>query len=188
MSSFYSREELIKMGFASLGTNVFISKKASIYAASNISIGSNIRIDDFCILSGTINLGNNIHISPYLGIYAGKAGVDIGDFVSLSSRTAIYAINDDYSGNGLVNPTIPDKYRNVSENKVILKKHCLIGTGTTILPGVILEEGVAVGSMSLVKHSLEGWDIYAGTPVKKLKNRSKSLLELEEEYKNNKYF
>ena len=59
---FLSNNELQKIGFKSLGTNVLISNKVSIYGAEFISIGDNVRIDDFCILSGKITFGNNIHI------------------------------------------------------------------------------------------------------------------------------
>lgn len=40
MNSFYSEEELKEIGFKSIGTNVLISKKCSVYGAQNISIGS----------------------------------------------------------------------------------------------------------------------------------------------------
>ena len=48
---FYSREQLEKIGFKSLGENVLISDKTSIYFPKNISIGNNVRIDDFSVLS-----------------------------------------------------------------------------------------------------------------------------------------
>ncbi|MEC2449247.1 acyltransferase, partial [Bacillus cereus] len=50
--SFYSQEELSEIGFLSVGENVLISKKTSIYNPGAISVGNNVRIDDFCILSG----------------------------------------------------------------------------------------------------------------------------------------
>lgn len=49
--AFIPRDQLEKLGFARLGENVYISDKASIYNAANISIGSHVRIDDFCVLS-----------------------------------------------------------------------------------------------------------------------------------------
>ena len=55
----------------------------------------------------------------------------------------------------------------------------MIGSGTVILPGVRIEEGAAVGALSLVTKSVPGWKIYCGTPAKFLKNRSKALLEQE---------
>jgi serine acetyltransferase len=51
-TSFLSREKLMEIGFKSIGENVLLSSKASIYGPENIEIGNNVRIDDFCILSG----------------------------------------------------------------------------------------------------------------------------------------
>ena len=52
MSSFYTREELLKLGFKKIGNNVSLSRYAQIYGIKDIEIGNNVRIDDFCILSG----------------------------------------------------------------------------------------------------------------------------------------
>ncbi len=49
--AFLAEEQLKELGFRSLGSNVKISSKASIYAPYNISIGNNVRIDDFCVIS-----------------------------------------------------------------------------------------------------------------------------------------
>ena len=56
MSSFYDEQELQQIGFKSIGKNVLISRKTSIYGAQNITIGNNVRIDDFCVLSGNIKI------------------------------------------------------------------------------------------------------------------------------------
>lgn len=65
MTSFYTEKELPSLGLKKYGRNVKISRHASIYGAQNISIGDNVRIDDFCILSGHIELGSYIHIAAY---------------------------------------------------------------------------------------------------------------------------
>lgn len=185
---FLKRKELEKMGFKSLGENVLISDKASIYFPEKITIGNNVRIDDFCVLSageGYINIGNYIHIAVFSAIFGG-GGVIIEDFSGISSRSVIYSTTDDYSGEYLTNPTIPDKYKNIIYGKVIIEKHSIIGTGTIILPGVTLEEGTAIGANSLVLKSTEPWCIYAGSPVKKIKTRSKNLLKLEKIFLNEK--
>lgn len=181
MNSFYSPEELAVLGLKSYGQNVLISRKSSIYGAMNIEIGNNVRIDDFCILSGNISIGDYVHIAAYSALYAGDAGIEIDDFANISSRVVIYAVNDDYSGESMTNPMIPGKYKIPQEEKVILHKHVIIGSGSTILPGVELKEGSAVGCMSLVKENLEMWTIYAGIPVKVIKERSRRARELEKE-------
>ena len=177
MASFYSEEELKEIGFKQFGKNVLISKKASIYGAGDISLGSNVRVDDFCVLSGKIDIGSYVHISVYAGLFGGDAGIVIGDFCAVSSKVMVYAVNDDYTGIGLTNPMVPMEYRNVTEEQVILNDHCIVGSGCTVLPGVILGEGVSVGAMSLVNKSLDEWGIYVGIPAKKIKDRSKEMLK-----------
>lgn len=182
MTSFYTEEELKSIGFKEYGTNVLISRKASIYGAENIVVGNNVRIDDFCILSGNIILKNNIHIAAYCALFGGTEGIVLEDFAGLSSRCVIYAESDDYMGNYLTNPTITEKYRKVEGGRVVLSKHVIVGTGTSIMPSVFIGEGVSIGSMSFVSKSLDAWGIYAGCPCRKIKERSRKLLALEQEY------
>lgn len=179
VDSFYSEKELRRLGFQSCGYGVKVSRKCSIYKISAIRLGNNVRIDDFCILSGRIRIGNYVHVAAYSALYAGDVGIEIEDFANISSRVAIYAINDDYSGNSMTNPTIPDEFKTLQKEKVIIGKHVIIGTGSTILPGVEVSEGGAVGSMSLVKKNIEPWTINVGIPAEKMKMRSKKLLEIE---------
>lgn len=184
MNSFYSQEELKIMGFCSLGTDVRISRHCSIYGANRISIGNHVRIDDFCILSGKIHLGNYIHIAAYNALYGGDAGIEIYDYVGVSSHTTVYAASDDYSGVAMTNPMIPDEFRNVKSAKVILNKHTIIGSHSVILPGCEVREGVAVGAISLITKDLEEWGIYAGIPCKRIKDRKRELLDLERQFMN----
>lgn len=191
-SSFYSMEELSKLGLKKFGKNVLISKKCSIYSPDNISLGDYVRIDDFCILSGSIFIESFVHIAAYSALYGGNQGIVVREFANISSRVCIYSISDDYSGQTLTNPMIPDVYKNVISAKVIVGKHVIIGTTSVVLPGVHLGEGCAFGSFSFINHSTDPWGIYAGIPCKKIKDRDKKLLIFEEaflkELKNDMYF
>lgn len=184
---FLTNSELRKIGFKKYGTNVLISSKASIYGAELISIGNNVRIDDFCVLSGKNSFGNNIHIGAGSMIYSSSEkndniSVEFNDFSGVSSRCAIYAISDDYSGLTMSNPMVPDKYKGVIKKNVNIGKHCIVGTGSTILPGANLDEGVVVGAMSLVAHPTKPWKIYFGVPARAVQERKKDLLDLEREF------
>ncbi|KAF2955122.1 acyltransferase [Marinitoga sp. 38H-ov] len=178
-TSFYTPEELKEFGFKSVGKNVLISRKASIYKPELIEIGDNVRIDDFCILSGKIRLSNFIHIAAGCHLFAGEAGIIMEDFTCTSGKVSVYAITDDYSGEYMTNSTIPLKYRNVINKSVKIEKHALVGAGSIVLPGVIIGVGSAVGSMSLVTKDVPEWTIVVGIPAKPLKERKKSILELE---------
>ena len=182
MDSFYSEEETKKLGFQMIGKNVKISRKACIYGAENIVIGNNVRIDDFCILSGKIKVGDYIHIAAYSALYAGDAGIIIQDFTNISSKVVIYAVSDDYSGEYMTNPLIPEKYKNTIKKEVFIEENVIIGSGCTILPGVTLKEGSSFGSMSLVKNNSEPWSVNVGIPAKKIKDRKKQLLDLEKQF------
>lgn len=179
-----SREAIEMLGFASVGINVQISDKASFYGIDRIELGSNIRIDDFCVLSAGINgiaIGNHVHIAVYSSLI-GAGRMTLSDFCNISSRVAIYSSNDDYSGGAMTNPTVPGQYTGVTHADVFLGKHVIVGSGSVILPGVVLEEGVAVGALSLVHKRCEAFGIYAGNPAKLIKNRKRDLLELEKQF------
>lgn len=181
-TSFYSPDELAELGLKSYGENVLISRKASIYSPENISVGHDVRIDDFCILSGKIEIGSYVHIAAYVALYAGKYGITVKDFSGLSARCVVYAMSDNFSGDALLGPTVPDECRRLNAGEVVLEKYVNIGTGSTILPRVHIGEGTSVGAMSLVGQSLPGWGVYFGIPCKKIMDRSRKMLELEEKY------
>ena len=176
------REAIEALGFAFVGENVQISDRASFYGASRISLGSNVRIDDFCVLSagvGGISIGDYVHIAVYSSLI-GTGKISLSDFCNISSRVAIYSSNDDYSGAAMTNPMVPGEYTGVTHADVFLGKHVIVGSGSVILPGVTLEEGVAVGALSLVQKKCEAFGIYAGNPARRIKDRKRDLLELEQ--------
>ena len=180
--AYYTQEQLKQLGFKHLGKNVKISNRASIYNYDQISIGDNSRIDDFCVISGKINIGRNVHITPTCLVAGGIEGIIFEDFTTLAYGVKVFTQSDDYSGETMMNSTVPKKYKNEFMKEIIIKKHSIIGAGSIIMPGVILEEGTSIGAMSLVLKSTISWGIYVGVPVKRLKNRKKDLLELEKEY------
>lgn len=184
--AFLSRDILENMGFKKLGLNVLISDKASIYRPSVIEIGNNVRIDDFCILSPGdegIKIGNSIHIGCQSTLI-GRGKITLEDFSNISSKVSIYSSNDDYSGDWMTNPMVPSNFTNVTDAPVTIGKHTIIGASSVILPGVTIGECCSIGSLSLVKESIEeGW-IVAGSPVRKIKRRNLRLKEIEQDYLN----
>jgi galactoside O-acetyltransferase len=181
---FYSKNELVEIGFKSIGDNVLISNRCSIYNPKNIELGNNVRIDDFCVISagnGGIKLGNNVHIAIFCSLM-GNEEIVMKDFSGLSSRVSIYTSTDDYSGEFMTNPTVNKEFPNVISGKVILGKHVIIGAGTIILPNVEIEDYSAIGSLSLVNKNISESKIAVGIPAKEIKDRKKNIINLECEY------
>lgn len=166
-----------------VGKNVTISPRAVIYGGENLVIGDNVRIDDFCVLScgGGLTIGNYIHIACYTALYAGH-GMEIGDFTGISAHCAFYTASDDYSGETMNNPMIPEKYKRVTVGKLTIGRHCLIGHNVTIMPGLSIGDGVSIGAKSFVNRDCNPWTIYAGIPAKNIMGRRQGCLKLEQEF------
>ncbi len=179
---YFDEHDLKDAGFKTIGKNVRIAKNSTIIGLENIEIGDNVRIDGFSsvIATGTgwLRIGSFVHIGGYCYVSAGD-GIRMDDFSGLSQGVKIYTRTDDYGGEHLTNPTVPEQYTGTTQGAVVLQKHVIIGSGCVILPKVVIGEGSSVGALSLVTKSLEPWGVFHGAPAKKLKNRSKKLLELE---------
>lgn len=180
--AYYSEEENKLLGFKCIGQNVKISKLAAIYDHSKIEIGDNSRIDDFCVISGRLKIGHNVHITPQCLIAGGVPGVVIDDYSTLAYGVKVFSQSDDYSGESMVNSTIPKHLKKEIFSKVIISSNCIIGANSVVFPGVNMGEGTAVGACSLVLNDTDEWSVYVGAPAKKLKSRRKDILKLVKDY------
>lgn len=179
INNFYTIEELKQIGFRSvdLSGSIKISKKASIYKPELMTIGKNVRIEDYCVLNGDITIGNNVFIAVFC-LLDGYAGITIEDDVTISAKVSIHSGTDDYSGESLVGVYVPIRLRkNHYNGHVTIKSHCIIGDSSVLMPGITLAEGTAVGAMSFLKESTDPFGIYAGVPAKRIKERKKDILK-----------
>lgn len=166
-----------------IGKGCNIHHTVQIFNPDAIEIGENVRIDAFCVLSGGkgIKIGSHTHIG--CGCYFfGGSGIEADDFAQFAIGVVIHSDSDDWSGESLVGPQIPDEFKHLIRGKVTIKRHVLLGARCTVLPGVTLNEGAAVGAHSVIKNDLDEWSIYAGVPARKIKARSKTMLDLERQF------
>jgi acetyltransferase-like isoleucine patch superfamily enzyme len=182
--SFLNHGQLKNIGFKDVGKDVLVSDRASIYNPGNISIGDRSRIDDFCILSaglGGIKIGRNVHIACHVTLI-GSGAIVLEDYVGLSGRVSLYSSSDDFSGEFMTNPTIPDKFTSVRSRPVTIGRHAIIGTGVVILPGVNIGEGASVAALSLVLSDCRPFMSYRGNPALMQNERRRDHLTLSAEY------
>jgi len=179
---YLNEHEIEKLGFYKIGDNVKIARSSQLLNIGQIEIGNNVRIDNFCTIAPSskaiFHIGNNIHICAY-NFYNGQQDIIIEDFCSIGNFCQIFTTMDDFSGKSMTGAIVPRKLINSFSDKVVIKKHTIIAPNCIVLPGVILEQGTAIGAFSLVKKSTKPFSIYAGVPAKFLKSRSKELLNLE---------
>jgi acetyltransferase-like isoleucine patch superfamily enzyme len=174
-----SAGQIAELGLAGVGTDVTISDRCSIYGAGSITLGDHVRIDDFAILTARepVIIGSYVHISAF-AFLSGPFGIVIEDFVNVGPRAALMSGNDDFSGQWLPGPVVPEELRNVQGGCIHLGRHSIVGTHSVVLRGVRFGEGAAVGALSLVKESLAPWGIYGGVPARLIRRRDHRVEEL----------
>ena len=120
-------------------------------------------------------VGKGCFIGDYVRIDTGHADmITLEDSVSIASGTRLlchqrdfsdYCVGDDYMKLGyIVKP-------------IILKKGCLIGMESFVMPGVTIGEGAVVGAGSLVTKDVPAWTVATGRParvVKEIAHRNQS--------------
>ena len=180
--SYLSKDELKAVGFKNLGKRVLIGSLVSIHRAEEISIGDDSRIDDFCAISGNITIGKNVHIAVHCVLVASKEELIMEDFSGLAFGCSLFTSSDDYSGKSLTNPTIPAKFKHITNGRIRIGRHVIVGTSSIIFPGVEIGDGCALGALSVMTKSSMPWGLYVGNPARRIKERSKELLAYEHLY------
>ncbi|MEI7850346.1 MAG: hypothetical protein WCH86_00770 [Kiritimatiellales bacterium] len=163
----------------SLGHDSIIGRTVRIRKPKLCSIGHHTILDDFTYVSCGITVGDYTHIGANGVLIGGDAHIDIGHFVNIAPGCRLIAASNDFSGGGLVGPTIPPEFAARSIiSKITLEDHVLLGTNTVILPGVHVPEGVSTGAMTLLTADmkLEPWTLYVGSPARPLRKRDSAQI------------
>jgi acetyltransferase-like isoleucine patch superfamily enzyme len=179
---FLNDTQVLSIGFKSVGSNPLISSFATFYAAHEISIGDNVRIDDFTCLSGNIHIGDHVHIGTHSHLAGGELGITIGDFSGFASGVIIFTRSDDYSGLALSNPTIPKEFRLITEQPILIGRHVKAGVRSIFLPGSRIGDGCAFQMNSVISGETKTFHFYAGDPATEMGVLSKRLLEEEKRF------
>ncbi len=187
---FYKREELENL-LGGMGSNLNIHRSVVFFNPKKIFLGSNVRIDCFCLLSAGeegIHIGDHVHVGAGSYLFGGGGKIVLNSFANISSRVSLFTSSDDFVEGYMTNPTVPSKYKKVLNGPVTLEKHALVGSGSIVLPNVKIDVGGVVGALSLVKKSVNSFEIVCGTPAKQVRNATRGtlLLKLEQEFLNDK--
>ena len=166
------------------GKNVIIGKTVRIRYPELVEIGDNVIIDDFVYISTGLKMHNFTHISSGCKIIGGRnSKVEMHPFSTLAPNVVLAAGTDDYLS-GIATPLVPIEFKaNCVIGEIIINRHCIIGSGSVVLPNVTFHEGACVGALSLVDKDLAEFSLYAGIPAKFIKTRNREeILFLEKKY------
>ena len=100
--------------------------------------------------------------------------ITIEDNVSIASGSRLLCHQRDFS-----DFCVGDDYMKLGYvvKPIVLKKGCLVGMESFVMPGVTIGEGAIVGAGSLVTKDIPAWTIAAGRPAKVLKEIPKRQTE-----------
>lgn len=162
-----------------IGEDVYIADDVKIKRPELVTIGNRVAIDDYFYCTTELEIGDYVHISPFVSIIGGKlAKVTIGNFCTISAGARLIGASDAMVGAGLVGPLIPDLYRDdVIYDGILIENFVSIGTNVVIMPGVVIHEGAVIGANSFVNKDISEWSIWVGTPAVKIKDRMSGRME-----------
>jgi len=128
-----------------------------------------------------ISIGKSAYIN--MGFYAidnyQKNMIIIGKRVSVAPNVTI--ICDSYPNNSMLNI-----FHMRKKAKVVIEDDCWIGTGSIILPGVVIGRMSIINAGSIVTKSVDAYSIMAGIPAKKIGDiLDRYRFEDDSYYKNN---
>lgn len=163
--------------FKYIGSDVFIHPDAIIKRPEFTTIQDHVAIDNGVTVSTKLSVGNYVHIAPFVVVIGGiDSELVLEDFTFVAAGTKIVCGSEDYTGAGLVGPTIPKKYRTLNLTRITFEKFSGCGVNCSIMPGVTLAEGSVLGANSLLTKSTEPWTIYVGSPARPIKLRKKDKI------------
>ena len=110
-----------------------------------------------------IKIGNNVSFSGDILLYA-NAPIEIGDNSMIAFHVIFHTSTHDYNDHPMWNKRI--------DKPIKVGKHVWIGTGSIILPGVIIGDYAVVAAGSVVTANVPEGAIVGGNPARIIKYRN----------------
>lgn len=185
MQTYFTKKELIKIGFVKVGKNNKISKKVSFINIINGILGSNVRIDDYCVIKGRVQIGSFIHIANFCLISGSEKNVvvikdrsGISNNVSLLTSSDHYLKSSIYCASGLSNEIQKHRNLNLVIGDVILNEGCLIGAYSLILPNAVVGISTSIGAYSILYKKIDDFIYYSNRDILKVTKRKKDKIKI----------
>ncbi|WP_299980232.1 gamma carbonic anhydrase family protein [uncultured Pseudoteredinibacter sp.] len=136
------------------------------------SLGQRVMIDPAAVVIGDVVLGDDCSVWPCAVIRGDMHSIRIGDRCSIQDGSVLHITHASDFNPGGWPLTLGDDVtvgHSVNLHGCTLGSRILVGVGSTIMDGAIVEDEVIIGAGSLVPPGkrLESGHLYVGSPVKK---------------------
>ncbi|HDG1711213.1 TPA: gamma carbonic anhydrase family protein [Kluyvera ascorbata] len=145
-------------------------------------IGDRVMIDDSSVIVGDVRLADDVSIWPLVAARGDVNYIQIGARSNIQDGSVLHVTHKS-AKNPEGNPLIVGEDATVG-HKVMLHgctigNRVLVGMGSILLDGVVVEDDVMIGAGSLVpQHKrLESGYLYLGSPVKQIRPLKEAELE-----------
>jgi len=152
-----------------------VSHDARIYPSTRgtrIVIRAHAHIEPFALIrcvggEGDVEIGENSYVNPYCVLYSGN-GIRVGRDVLLAPGVQLVPANHAFERRDL--PIRLQGFR-ASQGGVEIDDDAWVGAGTIVLDGARIGRGAIVGAGSVVTGVVPAYEIWAGNPLRKIKDR-----------------
>jgi len=139
-------------------------------------------VDESAVVIGNVNIAADVSVWPLTVIRGDINSIEIGARSNIQDGSVLHVTHDsEYSPGGFAlsigeSVTVGHK---VILHACTIGNYCLVGMGSTVLDGAIIEDKVMLGANSLVSPGkrLEGGHLYVGSPARKVRALTEKELE-----------
>lgn len=156
--SYYTKNELLSIGFEQVGDDTLISKNATFYNITG-KLGNGARIDDFAVLTGNVYIGDSTHVSPFTFLSGTGGKIVMEDGSGIGSHSSIYTKSDNYQDQNR-GP------RNKICGNVYIGEHSILGAQCVVLPGVTIGDYCSIGVGCVIHEDIQEASRYISMGIK----------------------
>ena len=146
------------------------------------SIGNGVYIDPSAVVIGDVEIGSDTSVWPMVSIRGDVHSISIGSQTNIQDNSVLHVTSDNRFTPGGYPLAIGDRVtvgHGVILHACTIDNLCLIGMGSTLLDGAIIQSRVLVGAGSVVTPAkvLESGHLYLGSPARKIRPLNEQELD-----------
>jgi len=194
-AGFFLRKKFFGALFKNVGRNVIFGKNITIRHPRKISLGSNVIVDDNCLIdakgktnrgitigdnvtigrnssivckNGNITIGSGVNITTNVNLICGEDGeIVIGNNIDIGSFSHFSGSTYDYNSSPDV---LPSSQGRISKG-IVVEDTAWIGAGVTVIDGTRIGEKSIVAAGAVVTKDIPPYSVAMGVPARVVRQR-----------------
>ncbi|MDE2235783.1 MAG: gamma carbonic anhydrase family protein [Gammaproteobacteria bacterium] len=146
-------------------------------------LGKRTYVDETALVIGQVTLANDVSLWPHVVVRGDVNSIEVGARSNIQDLSVLHVTHDGrYSPGGFalkIGDGVTVGHRCVLHGCRV-GHHCLIGMGSILMDGAVVEDDVLLGAGSLVSPGtvLQSGSLYRGSPARKVRGLTSGELEM----------